>query len=323
MSDIDPTGPAERCLHIGPTMAGRRLDQALAELLPSLSRSRLQQWIDQGWVLVDGSTRRRRDKLRGGEEVRLSPVLEPRNECVAQAIELDVVYDDEQLLVVDKPAGLLVHPGAGNPDGTLQNALLHRLPQLNLVPRAGIVHRLDKGTSGLLVVAKTLQAHKSLVEQLRRRSVYREYRALVQGALVAGGTVDAPIGRHPLQRTRMAVVAGGRPAATHYRVLERFDAHTLLSVRIETGRTHQIRVHMAHIRHPLVGDRTYGSSPRPPCGASAPLLDVLQGFPRQALHATKLGLGHPLTKEDMRWEVPVPEDMLELLGLLRGSEMRR
>lgn len=300
-------------------MAGRRLDQALAELLPELSRSRLQQYIDRGLVRVDGAICRRRHKLQGGEEVRLRLLPEPRNECVAQAIALDVLFEDDQLVVINKPAGLVVHPAPGNRDGTLQNALLHRYPELNLVPRAGIVHRLDKDTSGLLVVAKTLPAHKALVDQLQRRTVYREYRALVQGSLVAGGTVDAPIGRHPLQRTRMSVVPRGRPAATHYRVLERFEAQTLLCVRLESGRTHQIRVHMAHIRHPIVGDRTYGGRPRLPRGASAPLVEAMQGFARQALQAAKLGLDHPLTGEPMYWEVSLPEDMLELIKLLRGG----
>jgi 23S rRNA pseudouridine1911/1915/1917 synthase len=320
LSEVDELTEFERCLHIRPAMAGRRLDQALAELLPELSRSRLQQWILRGRVLVNGTTGRCRDKVQGGDEVRLSFVAEPCNQCVAQAMALDVLFEDDQLLVVDKPAGLVVHPAAGRPDGTLQNALLHRLPQLSLVPRAGIVHRLDKDTSGLLVVAKTLLAHKSFVEQLQRRSVYREYRALVQGALVAGGTVDAPIGRHPVQRTRMAVVAGGRSARTHYRVLERFVAHTLLSVRLETGRTHQIRVHMQHIHHALVGDRTYAGRPRLPRGAGAPLVKSLQRFPRQALHAAKLGLDHPLTGKPMSWETGMPEDICELLSLLRETD---
>lgn len=310
---------SEHFLYISPAMAGRRLDQALAEVLPDFSRSRIQQWIDEGRVLVDGARCRRRDKVRGGEEVQLTLVPEPRNECVAQAIPLDVLFEDDQLLVVNKPAGMVVHPAAGNPDGTLQNALLHHRSQLDLVPRSGIVHRLDKDTSGLLVVAKTLAAHKSLVEQLQRRSVFREYRALVQGVLVAGGTVDAPLGRHPLQRTKMAVVRRGRPAITHYRVLERFAAHTLLSVRLQTGRTHQIRVHMAHIRHPLVGDPIYGGRPRPPRGASESLIKALQTFPRQALHAIALGLDHPVTGEAMRWEVAIAEDMRGLLDMLRGG----
>jgi 23S rRNA pseudouridine1911/1915/1917 synthase len=300
-------------------MAGRRLDQVLSEALPEFSRSRLQRWIDDGCVLVDGTVPRRRDKLRGGEEVRVALVPEIRNECIAQEIPLDVLFEDEHLLVIDKPAGLVVHPAAGNPDGTLQNALLHRIPDLDQVPRAGIVHRLDKDTTGLLVVAKTLQAHKSLVDQLQRRSVHREYRALVQGRLVAGGSIEAAIGRHPLQRTRMAVVSGGRRAVTHYRVLERLDGHTLLAVRLETGRTHQIRVHMQHIHHPLVGDRTYGAGPKPPQGASLRLVAVLQGYSRQALHAIALGLEHPTTGEAMRWEIPMPEDMNELLRLLRSE----
>jgi len=322
MQDADQAVPEEHCLHLGSAMAGRRLDQVLATLFPEYSRSRLQQLIDQGLVLVDGTTRRRHDKMHGGEEVRLRLVPESRNPCVAQPIALAILFEDDQLLVVDKPAGLVVHPAAGNRDGTLQNALLHHLPRLDSVPRAGIVHRLDKDTSGLLVVAKTPQAHKSLVDQLQRRSVYREYRALVQGILVAGGTIDASIGRDPFQRTKMAVVTRGRPAVTHYRVRERFDAHTLLAVRLQTGRTHQIRVHMAHIHHPLVGDRTYGRHPRLPRGASVRLTAALQGFPRQALHATALGCEHPRTGEAMHWELPMPEDMRELLGLLRGSDGR-
>jgi 23S rRNA pseudouridine1911/1915/1917 synthase len=322
LNHVADTAVAERCLCISPDMAGRRLDQVLADAFPEYSRSRLQQWIDEGRVLVDGTTRRRRDKLHSGAQVRLMPVAEPRNECIAQAIALDVLFEDEHLLVVNKPAGLVVHPAAGNREGTLQNALLHHLPQLDLVPRAGIVHRLDKDTSGLLVVAKTLPAHKSLVEQLQRHSVHREYRALVQGTLVAGGTVDAPIGRDPRHRIKMAVVSGGRPAVTHYRVFERFDAHTLLLLRLQTGRTHQIRVHMAHIHHPLVGDRTYGGRSRPPPGVGAALIDALQKFPRQALHATALGCDHPLTGEAMHWEIPMPDDMRELLSLLRGGAER-
>jgi len=323
MKDADRAVPAEHCLHIDPALAGRRLDQALAKLLPEYSRSRLQRLLDQGLVLVDGRTRRRRDKVRGGEKIDLRLVPEPCNLCVAQPIALEILFEDDQLLVVDKPAGLVVHPAAGNRDGTLQNALLHHLPQLESVPRAGIVHRLDKDTSGLLVVAKTLLAHKSLVDQLQRRSLYRKYRALVRGILVAGGTIDAPIGRDPLRRTKMAVVSGGRPAVTHYRVRERFDAHTLLTVRLQTGRTHQIRVHMVHIRHPLVGDRTYGGRPRPSRGAGVRLVEALQGFPRQALHATALGCDHPSTGAAMHWEIPLPKDMRELLSLLRGRDGSR
>jgi len=314
---------SELRLEIDPAMAGRRLDQVLAQALPELSRSRLQQWIDQGLVLVDGGVRRRRDKVLGGEQVLVarrgdSPGAGGRP-VAPQAIDLTLVFEDEHLLVIDKPPGLVVHPAAGNPDGTLQNALLHRLPGLVAVPRAGIVHRLDKDTSGLLVIAKTLPAHKCLVDQLQRRLVYREYLALVQGTLVAGGTVAAPIGRHRCERTKMAVVPGGREAVTHYRVRERFGAHTLLSVRLETGRTHQIRVHMAHIHHAIVGDRTYGGRPRPPSGAARCLAAALADFPRQALHARVLGLEHPVTGAPMRWESPCPPDMQALLGLLRGD----
>ncbi len=316
---FDPGQAVERYLRVGLEQAGRRLDQVLADMLPEYSRSRLQQWIDEGCVSVDGSPRRRRDKVHGGEEVRLRLELKPRQGCAAEAIPLRVVFEDDHLLVIDKPADFVVHPAAGNPDGTLQNALLHHAPGLELLPRAGIVHRLDKDTTGLLVVAKTLAAHKSLVDQLQRRSVYREYRALVAGALVAGGRIDAPIGRHPLHRTRMAVVPSGKPAVTHYRVLERFHAHTLLAVRLETGRTHQIRVHMAHIQHPLVGDRTYGGRPRPPSGADPRLVSALIGFPRQALHAMVLGLDHPETGEPMRWEAEMPEDMCGLLTSLRAE----
>lgn len=320
MKDAERALPEERCLHIGPELAGRRLDQALAELVPEYSRSRLQQLIDQGSVLVNGTTRRRRDKVQGGEEIRLRLAPESRSTCVAQPIAMDILFEDDQLLVVDKPAGLVVHPAAGNRDGTLQNALLHYLPQLEVVPRAGIVHRLDKDTSGLLVVAKTPLAYKSLVDQLQRRSLYREYRALVQGILIAGGTIAAPIGRDPLRRTRMTVIARGRPAVTHYRIREWFAAHTLLTVRLETGRTHQIRVHMVYIHHPLVGDRTYGGRPRLPRGAGVRLSEALQRFSRQALHATVLGCDHPLTGAVMHWKLPLPGDMRELLSLLREHD---
>jgi 23S rRNA pseudouridine1911/1915/1917 synthase len=304
-------------LHIEPAQAGRRLDQALAELLPDFSRSRVQAWIEAGRVLLDGGPCRCRDKVWGGEQVWLDPLLPPLAECRPQAIPLRIVYEDDHLIVIDKPAGLVVHPAAGNPDGTLQNALLHHAPGLDRLPRSGIVHRLDKDTTGLLVVAKTLKAHKSLVDQLQARRVHREYRALVAGSLVAGGTVDAPVGRHPTQRTRMAVVSDGRPAVTHYQVLERFPAHTLLAVRLETGRTHQIRVHLSHLRHPLVGDTLYGARVRLPKGASVALVTALQGFPRQALHAIRLGLDHPETGEPLFWEVPMAADLAWLLDLLR------
>ena len=317
MSAPEPPDSHTQVCRIASDLAGRRLDLALAALLPQFSRGRLQQWIDDGQVLLDGAPCRRRDKVWGGEEVRVRLQVPARRECPAQPIALNIVFEDEDLLVLDKPAGLVVHPAAGHPDGTLQNALLHYMPALDGVPRSGLVHRLDKDTSGLLVVAKNLEAHKSLVEQLRERRVHREYRALVWGVLTGGGRIDAPIGRHPRERTRMAVVPGGREAITHYRVAERFAAQTLLAVRLETGRTHQIRVHLAQARHPLVGDATYGGRPRPPRGLSPRLVEALRGFPRQALQAIALGLEHPRHGASLRWEIPLAEDLLALLQVLR------
>jgi len=301
------------------TLAGRRLDQALAELFPEYSRSRLQQWIRSGSVLLDDQSVTSKQRVSGGENIEIHARLEAQGEVLAQDIPLQVCFEDEHLLVLNKPAGLVVHPAAGNPDGTLQNALLHYDPDLAAVPRAGIVHRLDKETSGLMVVARTLIAHNSLVAQLQARSMGREYLALTQGVLTAGGTVDAPIGRHPRDRLRMAVVTSGKPAVTHYRVLERFAAHTLTQVRLETGRTHQIRVHMAHVHYPLVGDPMYGGRHRIPRGASPALRDALQNFQRQALHAVRLRLEHPVTAELLSWEVDMPSDFNELLGILRAG----
>lgn len=297
--------------------AGMRLDQALAAIFPDYSRARLQQWIKQGLVSVDGSTDKRpKDKVLGGELVELEAVMEDQVECHPEPIPLDIVFEDESLLVINKPAGLVVHPAAGNPDGTLQNALLHHAADLIRLPRAGIVHRLDKETSGLLVIAKNLATHKYLVEQLQERSIKREYRAVVTGVMTAGGSVDQPIGRHPTQRTRMAVNLSGKPAVTHYRVLERFRFHTYVKVILETGRTHQIRVHMAHIRYPLVGDPVYAGRLRIPPGASPELEAMLRRFKRQALHARKLGLEHPITGEWMEWTKEPPQDMQDLLRVL-------
>ena len=298
-------------------LAGERFDQALARLFPEFSRSRLQQWIREGRAVVEGGVRRPRDRVLEGEHVELCARAEPLTEVQGQEIPLDIVYQDSVLLVIDKPAGLVVHPAAGNRDGTLQNALLHYDPSLAVVPRSGLVHRLDKDTSGLLVVARTLESHKVLVDALQARLIEREYRAVATGVVTVGGKVDAPIGRHPSQRTRMAVVPGGRPAVTHYRVLERYRAHTYLKLTLETGRTHQIRVHMAQIRYPLVGDPVYGGRLRLPAGATPELVAALRGFKRQALHAARLALDHPLSGERMEWRSPLPEDMSELLRVLR------
>ena len=298
-------------------LAGLRLDQALAALFPAYSRARLTRWVKEGQVLVDGERRRPRDPVHGGETVALEAEQEVETRWRAQAIPLDIVHEDEAVIVIHKPAGLVVHPGAGNMDGTLSNALLHHDPALELVPRAGVVHRLDKDTSGLLVIARTLAAQKSLVEQLQARAFEREYLALVNGVMTAGGTVEAPVGRHPTNRLRQAVVPGGREAITHYRVEERYRGHSLLRVRLETGRTHQIRVHMAYLKHPLVGDPVYGGRLRLPAGATPGLVEALRGFRRQALHAERLGFAHPLTGEHVSWQAPLPEDMAALIEACR------
>ena len=303
---------------IGPELAGRRLDQALARLFDDYSRSRLQAWIREGRALLNGRPAAQRDKVAAGDRVELHAEAERQVECRPQAIPLQIRYEDEHLLVIDKPAGLVVHPAAGNPDGTLQNALLHHDEDLARLPRAGIVHRLDKDTTGLMVVARTPLAHQRLVAALARREIHREYRALATGRLKAGGTVEAPIGRHPTVRTRMAVNPLGKPAVTHYRVLERFPAHTLLAVKLETGRTHQIRVHMAHLRHPVFGDPVYGGRLQLPPGADEELKALMRGFGRQALHARRLELAHPASGRPMRFEAPLPPDMAELLEALRA-----
>jgi len=298
-------------------VAGDRLDQALASVLPELSRSQVQRWIDDGRVQLSGKIPSQRLRLQGRELVTMECESITQTGSEPQPIPLDVIYRDDQILVINKPAGLVVHPGAGNPDQTLVNGLLHLDPSLAELPRAGIVHRLDKDTSGLLVVARTESVRLNLVDQLSERSVTREYLALVNGRLIAGGTVDAPIGRSAGDRRRMAVTPGGKPAVTHYRVEERFRSHTLLRVSLETGRTHQIRVHLAHVRHPIVGDPVYGGRAYNPKGASTELLDALRGFHRQALHATRLGLDHPTTGERLEWERPMPGDMLHLVEVMR------
>lgn len=304
---------------VPPAAAGRRLDQVMVELFPDYSRSRLQDWIKAGQVTVDGRPPRSRDKVWGGEQVALAPLETVELPWSGEAIPLTVVYEDADIMVIDKPPGLVVHPAAGNWDGTLVNALLHHAPELAALPRAGIVHRLDKDTSGLLVVARTPAAHKSLVAQLQARTVRREYDAIVVGVLTAGGTVDAPIGRHPIDRKRMAVVEGGREAVSHYRVAERYRGHSYVKVRLETGRTHQIRVHMAHRQHPVLGDPVYGGRLRLPAGCSDALRAALQQFKRQALHAGALGLIHPGSGAELAWQAPLPADMRDLLTLLRDD----
>lgn len=318
-SDEDHKIERQHTGEVGPDLAGRRLDQALASLFGEYSRSRLQDWTRQGRVQVNGKLLRPRDKVALGDRVTLQALLDDQVECRPQPIPLERVFEDEHLLVVNKPAGLVVHPAAGNPDGTLQNGLLHHDPSLAELPRAGIVHRLDKDTTGLMVVARSQLAYTRLVRDLAARRVKREYRALVVGKLRVGGSIDQPIGRHPTQRTRMAVNPLGKPALTHYRVLETFRAHTLLRVNLETGRTHQIRVHMAHLRHPLFGDPVYGGRLQIPGGVDDQLRAIMRGFQRQALHAKRLGLVHPASGREMQWDAPIPLDMSELLEGLRAD----
>ncbi|MCL4122082.1 UNVERIFIED_CONTAM: hypothetical protein GTU68_010556 [Idotea baltica] len=289
--------------------AGVRLDQVAAELFDNFSRSRLQQWIKSGDLLVDGKQRRPRDKLLGGENLTIYAMPEAEGVWEPEPINLDITYEDDHILVINKPAGLVVHPAAGNYTGTLLNGLIHHAPANENIPRAGIVHRLDKDTTGLMVVAKSLEAHHALIQQLQSRTVHREYQAVTHSVMTGGGTVDQPIGRHPQARTKMAVLDfGGKEAVTHYRVIQRFPHHTHVRVKLETGRTHQIRVHMSHIGYPLVGDMVYGGRLRLPKGATA-----------EALHAGKLGLIHPISEEYMEWEVSPPDDFNALLATLKAD----
>jgi len=301
-------------------LAGRRLDQTAAEMFPEFSRERLKGWIQQGELTIDGQKARPKDKVIGGERLALDTQLEEETRWEPQAIPLSIVFEDDDVMVIDKPAGLVVHPAAGNPDGTLLNALLHHHAPLAAIPRAGIVHRLDKDTTGLMMVAKTLTAQTALVAQLQARTVSREYDAIVVGAMTAGGKVDAPIGRHPKDRQRQAVTASGKPAVTHYRVQERFRAHTHVRCRLETGRTHQIRVHLAHVRYPLIGDPVYGGRLKLPAGAGESLKTQLREFPRQALHAHKLRFEHPVSRAPIECKAPLPNDMFLLLDALREDQ---
>lgn len=301
-------------------MAGYRLDKALAELFPTYSRSRLQQWIRDGHVSVNANLPRVKDKVQGGEDIQVTAPIVEEVDWQAQDIPINLLYEDLDILVVNKSAGLVVHPGAGNQDHTLVNALLNHAPELAQLPRAGIIHRLDKGTTGVLVVARSLRAYHALIKQQQARQFVREYQAIVKGVLVAGGCIDAPIGRHPVQRTKMAIVANGKPARTHYRITRRFRAYTHLQVSLETGRTHQIRVHLAHQHYPLLGDTTYGGRLTIPSKSQTDFVTALQAFQRPALHAECLGFVHPVTQKFMEWKAPLPTDLQILLTALEQDK---
>ena len=305
------------------SLSGRRLDQVLANLYPEHSRSRLQAWINAGQVKVNNRTLRQKDPVRTGECIEIIPVYLTQVQYQAEAIPLDIIFEDTALVIINKPPGLVVHPGAGNPDHTLQNALLYHHAALAQVPRAGIVQRLDKDTSGIMVIAKTPSVHTYLVDQLQRRLIKREYQAIVTGVMTAGGSIDAPIGRHKALRKRMTVLEQGKPALTHYRVLKKYSQHTHVTVRLETGRTHQIRVHLAHIRYPIVGDPVYSGRKRVPRDITAELRDAVLAFPRQALHASTLTLVHPQLQREMSWSAPLPEDLLSLLAILERDANNR
>jgi 23S rRNA pseudouridine1911/1915/1917 synthase len=299
--------------------SGQRLDQALAGLLPEFSRTRIKEWIDAGQVQVDGRAPRGRDKLIGGEKVQIKATIETSTGVAAEPIKLSIVHQDKHVFVINKPPGLVVHPGAGNADGTLQNALLHLDPKLAELPRAGIVHRLDKDTSGLMVVARTIKAHTSLTRMIEAHEVERQYEAICVGVMTAGGTVDAPIGRHPVDRVKMTIRGDGRDAVSHYRVISRFRGHTHVRVQLETGRTHQIRVHLAHIKYPIVGDGVYGKRLSIPKGAIPKLEEALRGFHRQALHAAQLEFDHPVSSKRIICSAPLPKDMQLLLKVLAAD----
>lgn len=300
-------------------LSGNRLDQVAASVFPDYSRGRLQTWIKDGALQVNDSPWRSKDKVHEGDKLSLEAELIAEETHEAEPGELNIVYEDEDVIVLNKPTNTVVHPAVGNRTGTLLNGLLHHCPQLKEIPRAGIVHRLDKDTTGLMVVAKNLLSHRILVKQLQKRDVEREYEAIVIGVMTAGGIIDLPLGRHPVQRQKRAVVEGGKESVTHYRVISRFRAHTHITVKLETGRTHQIRVHMSHMRYPLVGDPTYGGRLQIPKACSGELAKELKAFKRQALHARKLGFAHPRTGEPCSWEAPLPEDMVHLLAVLQDD----
>lgn len=314
MSIIDLKAKIPESLH------GHRLDQTLAQLFPQYSRAQHQLWIKNGHVTLDGRIQQRpRDKVQTDQTVQISAKLERETQTPAQNIPLPIVYEDTALIVIDKPAGLVAHPGAGNPDQTLVNALLHFDPSLETLPRAGMIHRLDKDTSGLLVVARNLEAYTALIQAMQKREIQREYQAIVQGVLISGGTIEEPIGRHPHQRTHMAVVSSGKPAVTHYRIIEKFRGHTHIRIQLETGRTHQIRVHLSHLGYPIVGDKTYLKRLKLPRDMSTTAKEAVKTFHRQALHATKLELSHPESGKLLTLHSPIPEDIQHLLNILKND----
>lgn len=307
----------QHTLTIPDHLGGLRLDQALAKLLPDFSRTQIQEWIKNGAITINNKPCKARETVLGGETIVINATRKAQPFWNAEPIALNIIYEDDTLIVINKPIGMVVHPAAGNLNNTLLNALLHHAPSLQALPRAGILHRLDKNTSGLLVIAKTHNALLKLSKQLKARTITRIYQAIVYGVMMSGGTIDEPIGRHPIQRKRMTVIETGKPATTHYRVIERYRAFTRLKVQLETGRTHQIRVHMAHIHFPLLGDPVYGGRLQLPKGASPELINTLRTFKHQALHASELSLTHPVTGKVMTWQAPLPEDMQNLIHVLK------
>ena len=309
----------QQTLIIPESAAGLRFDQALSQLLPDYSRTQIQEWIKKQEITLDGAIPKNKAIVIGGEIIVINATIKQPQQFTAENIALNIIYEDDAILIINKPAGMVVHPAAGHYSSTLLNALLHHVPALKDIPRAGIIHRLDKETTGLLVIAKTPAALLHLTRQMKERTITRIYQAVVGGIFISGGTIDAPIGRHPIERKRMAVTDTGKPALTHYRVMERYRAHTRLKIQLETGRTHQIRVHMAHIKHPVLGDPVYGGRLQLPKGANAELVAILRGFKRQALHAFELGIIHPLSGEAMSWRAPIPQDMQNLIECLRAD----
>ena len=320
MEDEDLAGDETMTARVPEALHGARLDAAAASLFPAFSRSRLADWIKLGRLQRNQSAAKPRDKVAVADHITLTPEYDDRVEWAPEALPLDLLYEDDHVIVLNKPAGLVVHPAAGHHSGTLVNRLLAHAPEMASLPRGGIVHRLDKDTSGVMLAAKSTLAHKSLVAQLAERTVSRHYSAVCRGTFSGGGTIDGPIGRHPTSRIKMAVVPDGKPAVTHYRIAARFGAHTHLDVSLESGRTHQIRVHLAWRKHPLIGDPVYGGRAMRPAGASDRLLSALQEFPRQALHARELEFLHPESNESLQFSAPIPEDLAELLGCLAEED---